>query len=277
MDGKCASLELSIIVVHHKTPWFLKMCLNSIKKTAAGIDYELIIIDSSSSRISRDIVTEIVPNAIFLPYKSNLGYSRGVNEGLRLARGNYILILNPDVIVTGDNLIKLLSFIKKHPDIGIVGPQLRNFNNTIQNSFFRFYKPLTVIARRSILGKLKVMRKVLDDFLMADVDPNKIQTPDWIMGSTLLISRHAFEKVGFMDERFFMYFEDVDWARRFWHNGYKVVYYPEAFVYHYHRHESKTKLGMLDVLFNKKTHWHILSAIKYFIKYRKLSHVNKYA
>ena len=79
------------------------------------------------------------------------------------------------------------------------------------------------------------------------------------------------EKVGMMDERFFMYFEDVDWARRFWHNGYKVVYYPNSIVYHYHGRGSKSRLGLLDAIFNRKTRWHIASAFKFFLKYRNLT------
>jgi hypothetical protein len=268
--------ELSIIIVHHRTPGFLKMCLDSIRKTAAGINYELIVVDSSTSRESRDIVTERAPQAVFLPYKENLGYSRGVNIGLENSHGEFILILNPDIVVAEDNIEKLLNFVKKHPDIGLVGPQLRNFNSTVQNSYFRFYKPITIVVRRTFLKRFKYFQKYMDDFLMADTNPNKIQTPDWVMGSVMLVSRKALETVGPMDERFFMYFEDVDWARRFWHNGYKVVYYPSAFFYHYHRHDSKTKLGMLDAIFNKKTRWHIQSAFKFFLKYRDLTVTRKF-
>lgn len=267
--------ELSIIIVHHRTPGFLKMCLKSLIPATAGIETELVIVDSSSTRESRDIIAELAPEAVLLASESNLGYSKGVNMGLERSSGDFILVLNPDVIINGDNLAKLLVFMKKHPDIGLAGPQLRHFNGNIQQSMFRFYRPATVVARRTLLGRLKLFRTILDDFVMADVNPEKIQTPDWIMGSVLMVSRQALNIVGPMDERFFMYFEDVDWARRFWHNGFKVVYYPKAFVYHYHGHASKTKLGVFDALFNKKTHWHILSAIKFFLKYRNLSVARK--
>jgi len=264
-------LELSIIIVHHRTPGFLKMCLDSVIKCAEGIDHELIIVDSETNRESRDIAAERAPKALFLPFKENLGFSRGVNIGISRSTGQYILILNPDIIATEDNIEKLLNFMKKFPDIGLAGPQLRNFNGTIQNSYFSFYRPITIAVRRTFLNRFNYFRKYLDNFLMADTDPNKIQTPDWIMGSVMMINRRVLEKVGLMDERFFMYFEDVDWARRFWHNGYKVVYYPNSFFYHYHRHDSKTKLGIFDAIFNKKTRWHITSAVKFFWKYRNLS------
>jgi len=120
-------------------------------------------------------------------------------------------------------------------------------------------------------GKFGFLKKAVAKFIMSDKDPEKIQTPDWIMGSAMMVSRKALDKVGYMDERFFMYFEDVDWARRFWHNGYIVVYYPFSSLYHYHQRESKSSLGVLDIFFNKKTRWHISSALKFFWKYRDLS------
>ena len=266
--------ELSIIIVHHRTPGFLKMCLDSINKTANGIDFELIVVDSMKNRESKDIVHERAPEAKYLGFKKNLGFGRGVNIGIKNSSGKYILILNPDIIIKDDAISKLLSFIKKHPDIGMVGPQLRNFNGTIQKSYFSYYKPMTILVRRSFLGNIGPFKKILDDFLMVDSNPDKIQTPDWIMGSAMMVSREAIEKVGLMDERFFMYFEDVDWARRFWHNDYKVVYYPEAIMYHYHQRESKSRLGIFDALFNRKTRWHINSGIKFFIKYRNLTRTN---
>jgi GT2 family glycosyltransferase len=271
--------ELSIIIVHHRTPELLKLCLASIRKTLSScdddrLDYEVIIVDSATTRQGRNVVKEKFPEAVFLPFKENLGYSRGVNVGISKAGGNYLLILNPDVIATDGAVGKMLSYMKTHPDIGALGPKMLNFNGSIQETYFSFYKPATIAARRTFLGRFGSFKRLLDDFLMTGSDRNKIQTPDWLMGSAIMVSRKAVEKVGLMDERFFMYFEDVDWARRFWHNDFKVVYFPEAVMYHYHQRESKSRLGLLDALFNKKTRWHIQSAIKFFWKYRNLARVS---
>lgn len=263
--------ELSIIIVHHRTPGFLKMCLDSVNKAAGNINFELTVVDSMMSRESRDIISERGRGAKVFGFKENLGFGRGVNIGIKNSSGKYILILNPDIIIKDDAIVRLIKFLNMHTDVGMIGPQLRNFNNTVQRSYFSYYKPMTILVRRSFLGGIKPFKKILDDFLMADTDPNKIQTPDWIMGSAMIVRRDAVNKVGLMDERFFMYFEDVDWARRFWHNGYKVVYYPGAVMYHYHQRESKSRLGIFDALFNQKTRWHIESAIKFFIKYRNLT------
>ena len=263
--------ELFIIIVHHRTPGFLKLCLDSVKQTCASLDYELVVVDSMSTRESRDIVTERTASVQFLTSNENLGFSRGVNWGIKHSSGQYILILNPDIILTDGAVLRMLNFMKKHADVGMLGPQLRNFNNTIQQSYFSFYRPITIPARRGILSGFRPFRRALADFTMADADTSKIQTPDWLMGSALMVSRAAVDQVGLMDERFFMYFEDVDWARRFWHNGYKVVYFPEAIFYHYHQRESKSRFGVWDAILNRKTRWHIHSALKFFLKYRKLA------
>lgn len=102
---------------------------------------------------------------------------------------------------------------------------------------------------------------------MRDRNLNEIQAADWIMGSALFVRKSAIDHVGLMDENFFMYFEDVDWCRRFWENGYKVIYYPYARMYHYHIRASKRWGGALDVL-NPKTWMHIKSAFYYFKKYK---------
>ena len=263
--------ELSIIIVHHQTPELLRLCLKSIRENSAGLNHEITVVDSTISRRAKDLVTEHYREVKYLPFKENLGYSRGVNIGIKNSSGKYFLILNPDVIVTEGAVQKMLSYMKKHPDIGILGPQILNFNGTHQRNFFSFYRPVTIVARRSFLGRLGLFKKALDDFLMTDADVSKTQTPDWLMGSAIMVSREALERVGGMDERFFMYFEDVDWARRFWHNDYKIIYYPDAIMYHYHQRESRSGFGLLDAVFNKKTRWHIKSAVKFFWKYRNLS------
>lgn len=262
-------MKLSIIIVHHQTPELLKLCLKSLKKfVVPEISCEIIVIDSKSTRISQDIVYEDFPNMDInlIAYKENVGYARGVNRGIRASKGDYILILNPDIIVGKDGVRKMLEFIEKTPRTGILGPQLLDFNGNIQRSYFRFYGPATILARRTFIGKIPFFKRKINDFLMLDTDPNKIQYPDWIMGSALMVSRRAVERVGNMDERFFLYFEDVDWAKRFWENGYRVVYFPRVKMHHYHQRKSKAGFGIFDLLIRKETRWHIKSAIKYFLK-----------
>lgn len=161
----------------------------------------------------------------------------------------------------------MYDFMKKNSEIGLLGPQLLNFDGTRQHSCFKFYNLLTVLYRRSFLGYLPFAKKTLNNFLMGNHDLDKIIETDWLMGSAIMASRRAIEKVGLMDDNFFLYMSDVDWARRFWENGYKVVYYPKVTLYHYHKRVSRGRFGILDILFKKETRWHLKDAIKYFKKY----------
>lgn len=237
-------LDVSVIIVNYKTPELLRLCLKRLDEHLKGISFEIKVIDNS---------------------KDNIGFARGVNKGLRETTGKYRLILNPDTLITENSVQKMIAYMDKHEDIGILGPQLLYFNGTHQRSYHRFYRPITILARRTFLGKF--FKNTINDFLMLDTDQNQIQTPDWILGAAMLVRTSAIDKVGQMDERYFLYFEDVDWCRRFWHNGYKVVYYPHAIFYHYYPRSS--------VSWNKTTLWHIASAIKFFKKFSSLSSLSR--
>ena len=270
-------MTLSIVIINYKTPELLRQCLASIYEISpakeADFDWEVLVVDSASERVSRDIVKHEFPNAKLLDFKKNLGFARGVNEGIKSSTGDFILILNPDTVMTEGAVESMLDYIQRRKDVAILAPQLLNFNDTIQQSYFSFYKPKTIFFRRSQLLARLFGKIELEHFLMAGVNPLEIQTPDWVIGGGMLVRRSAVDDVGVLDERVFMYFEDVDWARRFWHNGYKVVYYPDAKIYHSYPRESRSRLGLLGVLFNRKARWHLSSALKFFWKYRDLRKV----
>jgi GT2 family glycosyltransferase len=169
----------------------------------------------------------------------------------------------------------MVEYLADHKDIWMLGPQLLNFNGTIQESCFRFHKISTILLRRTFLGKTRWGQKELARFLMKDFDRQSAREIDWILGAALMVKRQALERVGLMDEQFFLYFEDTDWCRRFWKKGLKVVYFPEARMHHYHGRFSKKTSGLMDLFVNKYTWIHIFSAIKYFWKYRgKLTQEN---
>ena len=124
------------------------------------------------------------------------------------------------------------------------------------------------MLRRTVLGRTPWGKRHIDWFLMRDKDPALSRRVGWIMGSAMFVRREAAREVGLMDERFFMYMEDVDWCRRFWEKGWEVAYVPEAKLYHYHG-KGSAKGGVLRSLFaNRLTWYHITSAAKYFLKYQ---------
>jgi len=260
-------MELSIIITSYKNPELLKVCIDSIKRNYTGTDYEIIVADSATEEKTAMMMREDYPAIKFFPSQENIGFSRTVNAGLTAMQGEFALILNGDIIIKKDSIEKLLDFVKNNPTVGIAGPQLLNFNDTLQSSCFHFYTPLTIAYRRTFLGKFGFAKKHIDWFTMKNTDHGKTQDVDWIMGSSLMTSKQAIEKVGPMDDTFRLYFEDTDWCRRFWENDYRVVFFPEARMYHYHGRGSVGKNVFQSLLLNKLTWIHIQSAFTYFWKY----------
>ncbi len=260
-------MELSIIVASYKNSELLKLCLTSIKKNYTGTDYELIVSDSATEEVTKIMMREDFPEITFIPSKENIGFGGLVRNGYKKAKGSYVLILNSDILIKKNSIEILLDYIKNNPKVGIVGPQLLGFDEKFQPSSFRFYTPLTIIYRRTFLGKFGFAKKHLAGFLMQDFDHESVGNVDWLMGSALMTKREAVEKVGLMDPRFKMYFEDTDWCRRFWENNYRVIYNPNAKIYHYHGKGSAGK-SILKTLASNRLAWiHIASAVKYFKKY----------
>lgn len=259
---------LSIVITHHQTPALLKLCLKSIKENIGQIEHEIIIADSQAESEAQDLIREKFPSIRFVSFLKNVGYAKIVNKGIKLSQGEYLLILNADIVVLKKSIERLIEFIQNHPRVGLVGPQLLTFNNLIQNSCFCFPDIGAIIARRTFLGKLNWGKKKINHFLMKEEDFSSPKKVDWLQGSAMLVRKEAVKKVGLLDERFFMYLEDADWCRRFWQNGYEVVYLPAAQMAHYYYRTSKKWGGFLDILLNKYTRLHLISAIKYFWKWR---------
>ncbi len=260
--------KLSIVITSYKNTELLRLCLESIQKNIKDLEYEVIVADSSTEEKTYDLFREGFRDVIFIPNLKNKGFGGLVNQGLKKAKGEFLFIINADIIIKDSAVNKLFKFIKDDDTVGIVAPQLINFDNSVQQSCFKFYSPLTVFYRRTFLGRMKFAKKHLERFLMKKEQKlNKPFTADWVMGSAMMTKRSIVDLVGQYDRRYFMYFEDVDWCRRFWEKKYKVVYNPNIKVFHYHGRQSASKNALNSVLFNKYTRAHITSAIKYFAKF----------
>jgi hypothetical protein len=262
---------LSIIITHHRTPVLLKLCLESIKKNIGDIEHEIIMVDSQSEPANQDLLEEKFPQVKFIPFSKNVGYAKLVNKGIQSSKGEYILILNADILILKDSISRMIEYMQNNFQVGIVAPRLLTFSNQPQNSCFRFPSIGAILARRTFFGKLNWGKKKIKQFLMIGEDFSSSKKVDWVQGSAMLIRKKAIDKVGLMDERFFMYLEDTDWCRRFWQNGYQIVYLPTVQMSHYYYRASKKWDGFFDALFNKYTRIHLISAIKYFLKWRKFN------
>jgi GT2 family glycosyltransferase len=260
-------MELSVIVTHYHEPQ-LKDCLKTLKNSLVGIKSEIIVVMSEYKHEELEGFLADFPDITFLPFKENLFFVRTANRGIEKAKGDFILIINADVIVSEEAVESLINFLRNNQDVGLAGPRILYPDNSEQPSAFRFYSPLTVLCRRSFLGKVKICRNNNERFLYKDIDfsSQKEVNVDWLSnGAGVMARREYIEKIGLLDERFCHYFSDVDWCRRFWQKGLRVVYFPRVSFYHYHGKRSAG--GIMSLLKNKITRIHLLDGIKYFLKW----------
>lgn len=261
--------KVSIALNSYRSPELLRLALRALEKHLAGVlfPYEVLVVDSATQEMTETLMREEFPTVRFFPNQANVGFGRLINQSIREARGEYIFFINADIIVEADTVPKLLEYAEAHPDIGLIGPKQLNFNGKVQESCYRFYRPQTILYRRTFLGRLSFGKKHLRWFTLADHNLALPTPVEWVIGSAMFVSKANATKIGPMDDRFFMYLEDVDWCRRFWEAGLRVVYYPEAVVYHYHVKGSAKGGFFLSLLMNRLTWYHIESAAKYFLKY----------
>jgi hypothetical protein len=259
-------MKLSIVITHHQTPKLLDLCINSIKKTIGALEHEIIIVSSESREKDEEFIKDKWPETKNIYFEKNTGYSKLVNTGIKASTGDFILILNADIMILEGAIPEMIKYLEANQNVGIVAPRLEDYTGNLQVSCFNDPIPRLIIARRTFWGKTKQGGKVLARASVLS-DDNIVKEVDWAQGSAMMFKKDLVNEVGFWDERFFLYFEDSDWCRRIRQKGYKVVYLPIAKMIHYY-HRSSKKLGVLgDLIFNKYTRIHILSAIKYFKKY----------
>jgi len=253
-------MDLSIIIVNYNSSGFLKNCLESLLNSKDAVEKEIIVIDNASSNGSINFVKSSFPSVKLIENKKNYGFAKANNIGAMAARSEFMLFLNPDTVIQKYALEKMVNFMEQNAGAGAVGPKLLYPDGSLQCSCRNFYNLRTILLRRTVLGKVFPHSRLLQYHLMSDWNHNQIQEVDWVLTACLMIRREVLEKTGYFDEKYKMYFEDVDLCYRVRKAGYKVFYYPDAVVVHHHQRESAKK-------FSKKTIWHIQSAIRFFNKY----------
>ena len=189
-----------------------------------------------------------------------------MNWGINYAKHDTILILNPDIEVLDGAVQKMFDVLYSDAKIGIVAPKLLNLDGTLQYSCAEYYRLMTPLYRRTPLGNTSFGQKELRRFQMIDWDHNQQRDIGWAIGAALMVKRELIDRIGQLDERFFLYYEDVDFCRRAWNAGYRVVYVPEANLKHEHKRLSALHAGFTS-LFNTVTRIHMHSWLKYLWKY----------
>jgi GT2 family glycosyltransferase len=259
--------KVALTIVNYNTKDLLLYCLKKIYQAKINIPFQIIVLDNASK--DADEVEEEVkskyPEVEFLKKNKNYGYTKGVNICARKAKAEYIFNLNTDAFIEKGIVEKMVKYMDNNPTIGLIGPQLLNFDGSIQESSYRFLTPLLALYRRTPVGLFPFAKKALNNFRMADWDHNSIKEVDWILGAAYIFPKKVLEKIGYLDESMFLYLSDTYFAWQVWEAGYKVVYYPEVKMYHYHRKSSRNDF-VLNLLF-KKAYWmHIKDGIKFFMK-----------
>jgi hypothetical protein len=259
-------MELSIIILNYKQKDLVRELLANINNLSLPFEYEIIVIDNGTY----DGVGGVVKNnskVTFIQNKTNDGFAAGNNIGIRVASGKYIMICNPDLAIFSDAFQILHQYMETHPEVGLAGPRLINADKSLQYSCTGFPDWRLPFYRRTFLGKTKMGRRWLDDYLMKDVNHAHNFYVPVLFGACLIIRHSVLEQVGLLDERYFMYLEDLDWSRRFWENDFKVAYVGEAEVIHLHKRESAQN-SFLKAIFNRSARYHISSFIKYLKKFK---------
>ncbi len=257
---------ISIIIVNYRSRGLVREAIKSFKRLQTSLTHEIIVVDNEGDAKLEECISERFPDVMYVPLRKNLGLAVANNTGARLARGTYFLFCNPDITAMPGCLEVLHDHLEKNPDIGIAGPCLINPNGSIQQSYYRFYTPLTPLYRRLFLGRYSFGKKHLQRFLMQEEDMSHPKDVDLLMGASLFVRSSTLDRVGLMDENFFLYFEDVDWCKRFWDAGFRVTYVPHAHMIHLHKRDSAQKMGFFS-LFDRHTRIHISSGIRYFLKH----------
>ncbi|TAL51326.1 glycosyltransferase family 2 protein [Patescibacteria group bacterium] len=247
-------------------------CLTSVRRLLAhtSLDVRFIVVDNASTAFdAHAYVKSFVPESIVVLRDRNCGFGSSCNRGAQEIHADYYFFLNPDTRIDDVTVVdKLHAFFKRYPRVGIVAPKILYMDGRVQETCRRFpswYTPL--VQRTSLLDKKKseVHRRT---FLMEDFGHHKRRLVDWVQGSAFMIDGKLFRELGGFDDRYFMYYEDVDLCRQCWERGRPVYYLPEAVVYHAYAKESAKGGGMVSqLLSNRQTRAHIKSWLRYSAKW----------
>jgi GT2 family glycosyltransferase len=221
----------SVIIVNYKSYAELDACLTSLEFSAE--DVEVVVVDHASSTDALARVRAAHPGLTAAPTPLNRGFSAGVNVGARLASGRHLLILNPDTQLKPGAMEAMIHYLEAHPDTAVVGARVENPSGTVQRSARRFPTMLTGLAgRSSLFTRLWPGNPLSRRDVLADASTSAPRDVDWVAGSCMAVRAEAFEQVGGMDERFFLYWEDADICQRLRASGWRTVYLPSAVVVH---------------------------------------------
>ena len=218
-------MKLSVIILNYNVRYFLELCLKSVQDGIKDIDAEIIVVDNNSSDDSCQMVKDTFPDVRLIENGRNVGFSKGNNQGVALASGEYVLILNPDTVVAEDSIIKLLDFAESKKNIGVVGCKLIDGSGKFLPESKRNIPTLRVSIKK-ILGSSK-------KYYANHLDENNIGKVDILVGACMLLKKGLYEDVEGFDEDYFMYGEDIDLSYKFLKLGYENYFFGDTTILHF--------------------------------------------
>jgi N-acetylglucosaminyl-diphospho-decaprenol L-rhamnosyltransferase len=242
---------VSVIIIEFFSLEEIESSIYSIRSSLSGIDHEIIVSSNSCYDGSiRESARKRFPGIIFSFNDRNGGFAYGMNRGLKKARGQFLVIANPDTrVLKGFN--DLIGFLEIHPDIGAAGPQMMDSEGIIQDSCRKYLTLPRFITRQ--------LKRMFQDIPVWEkgIDPHLIQTVDWVSGAFIVVTRQSYEETGGLDENYFLYAEDIDWCTRIRSAGFEIVYYPSMIV-RFEGTRTARKFNKFTLIFIKShlRYWH---------------------
>ena len=245
-------MKLSIVIVNYNVEYFLEQCLLSVRKAIEGIDGEVFVVDNNSVDRSTRMIKERFPEVKLIENKNNLGFSKANNQAIRKSKGDYVLLLNPDTVVDEDTFHKTISFMDNNGDAGGLGimmldgkghflPESKRGLPTPEVSFYKIFGLATLFPNSKRFGK----------YHLSYLDKNKIHKVDVLSGAFMMLRKSVLDKIGLLDEDFFMYGEDIDLSYRISKAGYNNYYFPETRIIHYKGESTKkSSVNYVFVFYN---------------------------
>ena len=225
--------NISVVIVSWNTKKFLIECLESLVSQEESNSMEIIVVDNASSDGSPEAVSDQFPIAKLIKNKSNLGFARANNIGIEHSTGDYICLINSDIKVLSKCTKQLYDYMNNNPSIGIIGPKIVNSNLFLQCSCRHFPSLWNNFCSAFGLNRIFPNSKICSGEQMIYFKHDRIERVDVIAGCFMMVRRKALEQVGYLDEQFFIYSEDIDWCKRFRDAGWEAIFFPDARAIHY--------------------------------------------
>jgi len=260
-------IDVSIIIVNWNARDLLSECLAHLHPAIDELSAEVFVVDNASQDGSAAMVKEEFSWVRLIENAENIGFARANNQAIKLSAGQYILLLNNDAFVRPDTVVQMLSFMQAHPEAGMSGCKLFFPDGALQYSCSSFPTLFTELCGALYLDRLFPRSRLFGKYLMTYWGHNDVREVDAVLGACMLVRRRAIDQVGLMDEKFFMYSEEVDWCYRFKKAGWKVYYVPHAQAIHIWGGSSKqVEVGMFVQMYRSRVaffqkHYGRLSAL----------------